>query len=549
MTCTAMFKASNLHFDYVIVGGGSAGCVLANRLSECGNYRVALIEAGGNGQSFFSDMPGGVIRFMHSRKFNWLFRSSDPAPLRGGKGFYTPRGKGLGGSSMINAMIYTRGLPSDYDHWAAMSSADWAWHNILPRFKKLENNQRGANNFHGAEGPLHVSDVPTHFAAARLFVDAGVAAGIPYNADFNGETLEGVGPFQFTIHNNQRWSVRKAFLQPALARKNLTVLTNSLVERVVFEHHGHRPKACGVQFRHKNRSYIATARREVILSGGAINSPQLLMLSGVGPASHLAKFGIPLVADSPQVGQNLQEHVDVMVHYKNRKKDGISLAPIGLAKMTAALWQYAFKKRGALAVPPAETGGFIRSSEQVKEPDLQLHFVSTRFNDSGWDIWPALTNGYACHVCVLRPQARGELKLNSTDAVDKPCFTYNFLDNEADRTALLNGVKQVRNIMAQAPLAEHNGGEIWPGPTANDDELMQKIEQNLGLIYHPTSTCRMGNDASAVVDPQLRVKGVESLRVIDASIMPTVLSGNTNAPTMVIADVGADFMLADAQQH
>lgn len=451
MTCTAMFKASNLHFDYVIVGGGSAGCVLANRLSECGNYRVALIEAGGNGQSFFSDMPGGVIRFMHSRKFNWLFRSKDPAPLRSGKGFYTPRGKGLGGSSMINAMIYTRGLPSDYDHWAAVSSADWAWQNILPRFKKLENNQRGANTFHGAEGPLHVSDVPTHFAAARLFVDAGVAAGIPYNADFNGETLEGVGPFQFTIHNNQRWSVRKAFLQPALARKNLTVLTNSLVERVVFDHHGQRPKACGVQFRHKNRSFIATARHEVILSGGAINSPQLLMLSGVGPASHLAEFGIPLVADSPQVGQNLQEHVDVMVHYKNRKKDGISLAPIGLAKMTAALWQYAFKK--------------------------------------------------------------------------------------------------VREIMAQAPLAEHNGGEIWPGPTTNDDELLHKIQQNLGLIYHPTSTCRMGNDTGAVVDPQLRVNGVESLRVIDASIMPTVLSGNTNAPTMVIADVGADFILADAQQH
>lgn len=543
-----MFKASELHFDYVIVGGGSAGCVLAERLSACGNYRVALIEAGGEGKSFFSDMPGGVIRFMHSRKFNWLFRSKDAAPLRNGKGFYTPRGKGLGGSSMINAMIYTRGLPSDYDHWATLSSPDWAWQNMLPRFKKLEHNQRGESTYHGGLGPLYVSDVPTHFAAAKCFVEAGVAAGIPFNPDFNGSTLEGVGPFQFTIHNNERWSVRKAFLQPARARNNLTVLTNSLVERVVFEHHDQVPKANGVQFRYKKRSYIATARREVILCGGAINSPQLLMLSGVGPAEHLAEFGIPVVANRSQVGQNLQEHVDFMVHYRNKKKDGISLAPIGLLKMTAALFQYFTQKRGALAVPPAETGGFIKSSDAVTEPDLQLHFVSTRFNDSGWDFWPALHNGYACHVCVLRPQARGELKLASADAHDKPQFSYKFLAHEADRTALLNGVKKVRHIMRQAPLAEHNGGEVSPGPTKNDDELMARIEENLGLIYHPTSTCRMGNDAEAVVDSQLRVNGVTNLRVIDASIMPTVVSGNTNAPTMVIADVGADYILADAQQ-
>src|SRR5690554_1442564 len=318
--------SNNLHFDYIIVGGGSAGCVLANRLSACGTYRVGLFEAGGDGQSPFSDMPGGVIRFMHSRKFNWLYRSNDKPPLRQGKGLYTPRGKGLGGSSMINAMIYTRGVPNDYNSWAEQSSPDWAWNNMLPRFRKLENNQRGASEYHGASGPLCVSDVPTYFKAAQQFVAAGVAAGVPYNADFNGSQLYGVGPYQFTISNNQRWSARKAFLEPAQTRVNLQVHTHCRVERITFT----GQQATGIQFSHNGRNYVASATREVILCGGAINSPQLLMLSGIGPGSHLQQLDIPVIADRSEVGKNLQEHVDVMIHYKNRKKDGISLNPIGL---------------------------------------------------------------------------------------------------------------------------------------------------------------------------------------------------------------------------
>lgn len=535
---------ASLHFDYIVVGGGTAGCVLANRLTEDGRFKVALFEAGGDGKSSFSDMPGGVIRFMHSRAFNWLYRSQDTPPLRNGKGLYTPRGKGLGGSSMINAMIYTRGVPSDYEHWAANSSSDWGWTNVLQRFRKLECNQRGANAFHGDKGPLHVSDVPTYFTAAQKFIDAGVAAGIPYNPDFNGPTLYGVGAFQFTIYNNARWSARKAFLDPARARPNLTVFTNSLVERITFEGN----TATGIQFRQNGKAYVARAEREVIISGGAINSPQLLMLSGIGPAEHLQQHNIQVIADSRDVGKNLQDHVDVMVHYRNQRKDGISLTPLGLLKMAAAWWQYRTKRTGPLAVSPAEVGGFLKSRPELADPDLQLHFVSTRFNDSGWDLRPAFHHGFACHVCVLRPKARGELLLASDNPAEPPTFRYNFLNNEQDRAALLSGVHQVREIMQQAPLKQHNGGEVWPGPTQSDKELLERIESNIGLIYHPTSTCRMGNDAHAVVDAKLRVNGVSGLRVIDASIMPTVLSGNTNAPTMVIADIGADYILADADK-
>lgn len=536
-----------LHFDYIIVGGGTAGCVLADRLTACGNYRVALFEAGGEGQSPFSDMPGGVIRFMHSKAFNWLYRSADKPPLRNGKGLYTPRGKGLGGSSLINAMIYTRGVASDYDHWASVSSADWGWQNVLERFRKLECNQRGANDFHGADGPLKVSDVPVYFTAAKKFVEAGVAAGIPFNPDFNGEQLYGVGPFQFTIFENARFSARKAFLEPARQRSNLTVFTHSLVERITIEGSGENKRANGIQFRQHGKAYVASAHREVIVAGGAINSPQILLLSGIGPKDQLEQHGIPVVANSPEVGKNLQDHVDVMIHYRNKRKDGISITPRGALKMAAAWWQYKRHKTGPLAVSPAEVGGFIKSQPDLNDPDLQLHFVSTRFNDSGWDLWPALTHGYACHVCVLRPQARGELRLVNRDPAHPPHFEYNFLDNEADKAALLSGVKQVREIMNQKPLQSHNGGEVWPGEATSDEALLERITANIGLIYHPTSTCRMGNDVNAVVDPQLRVNGVRNLRVIDASIMPTVVSGNTNAPTMVIADIGADFILADAE--
>ncbi|MDN7124211.1 GMC family oxidoreductase N-terminal domain-containing protein [Pseudidiomarina sp. 1APP75-32.1] len=537
-----MSKASEnaRSFDYVIVGGGSAGCVLAEKLSRCGRFRVALLEAGGAGTSLLSTMPGGVAGLLHHSGLNWKLRSEDPG-LREGKGLYTPRGKGLGGSSAINAMIYTRGAPSDYNSWAQVSSSDWHWDALLPRFRALENNQRGANAYHGDQGPLHVSDVEPYYRVSKKFIEAGVQAGLPHNHDFNGAELYGVGAFQFTMHKGERFGTRRAFLEPAQKRDNLTIVTGAQVERVVI----HRQRATGVLIRTGRSSHeFIASKREVILSAGAFHSPQLLMLSGIGPADELHRHGIVPIVDSGDVGANLQEHADILVHYRNRQKDGISLGPKGLLKLGGQALRYWRTRDGAMAHPPAEVGGFIRSSSAVTTPDIQLHLVPTRFDDSGYDLRTAFGHGFACHACVLRPQTRGRLFLHSNDVRQAPGFTYDFLRQQDDIKVLLAGIQQIREIMAQPAMAEHNGGEILPGSTRSEEELLTRLKKHCGLIYHPTSTCRMGKDGDSVVDEQLRVRGVEGLRVIDASIMPTVISGNTNAPTMVIADAGADFVLA-----
>ncbi|MTJ01149.1 GMC family oxidoreductase [Idiomarina piscisalsi] len=542
---TSLRSNTEESFDYIIVGAGSAGCTLANRLTESGKYSVLLLEAGASHGGLFSDMPSGFARFMHSRKFNWLYRAEKEPHLTSPKGSYTPRGKMLGGSSGINAMIYTRGLASDYDHWVALGNRGWGYNDLLPYFIKSENNSRGANAYHGAEGPLHISDVTPYYCVSRQFLSACQEYGLPRNTDFNGAQLEGHGPYQFTMKDGKRCSTYHAYLKPALHRTNLTVLTDSLTERVLFC----GKTATGIAYQRSGESYIAMANKEVILSAGAFNSPQILLRSGVGPANEIENADISLVHELPGVGKNLQEHVDISLHYKNKAKDGLTLTPWNLLKLSVPFLKYLFTGKGQLAHSIAEVGAFYRSSEAVNEPDIQVHLLPVMFNDSGYDWLPTLVNGFTCHVCLLRPKSRGQVQLNPDSPMGKPTITYGFLKEKDDQQALLHGIKKAFEIMKQPALAKHNGGRLFPTEGAtNDSLLLEEIKSRTGLIYHPVGTCKMGpdNDSEAVVDASLKVHGIKRLRVVDASIMPTVISGNTNAPTIAIAEKSADLIKADA---
>ena len=531
-------------FDYIIVGAGSAGCTLANRLTECGRYTVLLLEAGVSHGGLFSDMPSGFARFMHSRKFNWLYRSEKEPQLTNAKSCYTPRGKMLGGSSGINAMIYTRGLPSDYNAWAEQGNPGWSYSELLPYFIKSENNSRERSKYHGDSGPLAVSDVSPYYPVSRRFLEACEEYGLAANPDFNGSSLEGHGPFQFTIKNGRRCSAYHAYLKPALERTNLTLLSGCLTERVIFSD----KRATGVCYQQGGHRYTADAEKEVILCAGTFNSPQILLRSGIGPASDLAKAKIPLVHDNVAVGKNLQEHVDISIHCKNKARDGLTLTPWNLIKLSVPFVKYLLTRKGQLAHSIAEVGAFYRSSDAVKEPDIQIHLLPVMFNDSGYDWSPTLKHGFTCHVCLLRPESRGEVCLNPDKPLSKPRITYGFLSNPKDQKDLLNGVKKAINILNQPALSSHNGGFIFPTTSTSDAQLLEQIKSRSGLIYHPVGTCKMGpdNDSEAVVSPDLKVRGVEKLRVVDASIMPKVISGNTNGPTIAIAEKGADLIKADA---
>jgi len=534
---------SKTDFDYIIVGAGSAGCVLANRLTESGIHSVCLLEAGTDNNSMLVNTPGAFSAFMFLKKFNWSFNAKPKSDIRNGDPMFVPRGKGLGGSSATNAMLYLRGQKQDYDHWAALGNEGWSFDDMLPYFKKSETNERGANEFHGDSGPLQVTDRPVFYDISKRYIDASQQAGFKVSDDFNGSDQEGVGYYQCTIKNGKRCSAAHAYLIPVLSRPNLTVITHAQVSKVLIK----EKQAYGVDVFIKGERQTLTANKEVILSGGSIASPQLLMLSGIGNKEDLAQYGIDCVHELSGVGKNLQEHVDACVLVKSKKTDGFTLSPMGLLKMLPDTFNYITKKKGKLANSILEAGGFIKSQNDIERPDVQLHMLPLLFDDNGRDLKLLSQHGFSCHVCVLRPESTGSVSLKSANFLDAPEIDFNFFSDKEgkDKQVIINGMRQLRKILTAPALSEHYDNEIHPGNAfETDDQIFAKVKERLGLVYHPVGTCKMGNDDMAVVDNQLKVHSISNLRVVDASIMPTLTSGNTNAPTMAIAEKAAEMILA-----
>lgn len=532
-----------MRFDYIILGGGSAGSVLAARLSEDPGVTVCLVEAGGGGRDIFIRAPALVAAMISGRPRinNWALHTVPQPGLNGRRGFH-PRGRALGGSSAINAMLYVRGHPADYDEWADLGAEGWDWQSVQPYFAQAERNQRGADALHGAEGPLQVADQAEPRRISRAFVEACATAQIRPNDDFNGPVQEGAGLYQVTQffdgpRRGERCSAAAAYLFPAIGRKNLTVLTRARAERVLVQD----GLATGALVRHRGRAIRLEAAREVIVSGGAFGSPQLLLLSGIGPGEDLARLGIPVVADRPEVGANLQDHLDYIVSYRSLRRDVVGLNPRGLARLARAGWRWRKDGGGLFASPMAEGGAFVKSRADLDRPDLQFHFVVGIVDQHMRKLH--LADGYSCHVCVLRPESRGRVTLADARPGTAPAIDMGFLTAPADLAALKAGARIMERVLEAAPLAPWRGRRFYPHD-GSDSALEADIRARADTVYHPVGTCRMGSDADAVLDPQLRVRGVAGLRVVDASVMPRVIGGNTNAPTIMIAERAADLIRA-----
>ena len=526
-------------YDYVIVGAGSAGCVLAERLSANPANRVLLLEAGGRDWNPFIHMPAGLAKLATNTRINWNY-TTEPEPNLDGRRLWWPRGKVLGGSSSINAMCYVRGIADDYDGWASVTGdARWSWDRVLERFKRSESNTRGADAWHGAGGALGVSDLRHHNPLSQVFIDAAAQAGHARNADFNGATQDGFGWYQVTQRNGARCSAATAYLDPARARPNLRIRTHALAERVLLS----GTRAVGIDFRHRGRRVRAEAG-EVILSGGALNSPQLLMLSGIGPADHLRERGVELRHAMAGVGANLQDHLDICT--LSRTTQAISY---DRTNDVAVALQFLFKRSGIGTSNIAECGGFVRSRHATDARcDMQFHFVPALLDDHGRNRLDGI--GYTVHACALRPRSRGALRLKSNDPAQPAAIHANYLSDAEgyDLKMMVEGVRLSREILAQTAFDAYRGPEIFPGVDASDDRALETfVRRKAETIYHPVGTCRMGIDADAVVDSELRVHGLRGLRVVDASIMPSLPGGNTNAPTIMIAEHAADLLLSEVR--
>jgi choline dehydrogenase len=517
--------------DYVIVGAGSAGCVLAARLTEDPSTRVLLLEAGGRGVHPNIAIPAAFAK-QFKTKLDWDY-ATEPEPHCDGRSLYIPRGRGLGGSSSMNAMLYVRGRPLDYDLWEAEGASGWGWNDVRPYFLRAENNERGASEHHATGGPLNVADERSPRRLTGRFLAAAEQAGIPRVPDYNGPEQDGASPAQVTQRNGRRWSCADAYLRPHMKRENLEVVTGATVVRV--ELGGGR--ATGVRYRdRRGRERVASAEREVILAAGSIGSPQILMLSGIGPADHLREIGVDAAVDVPGVGENLQDHPYVVCIWE-------SSAPESLygADKPKPLLEWALRRTGPLTSSVAEAFAFVRSRPGLPAPDLQYHFAPAYFNDNGFDEFEG--HAFTMGPVLISPKSRGRLRLSSSDPSAKPRILTNTLAEEEDVRALVAGMKLAREIASAQPLAEATAREIFPGPdVVSDDDLVADIRRRVELLYHPVGTCKMGSGDDAVVDAELRVRGVEGLRVADASIMPVIPGGNTNAPTVMIGERAADLI-------
>jgi choline dehydrogenase len=527
-------------FDYIIVGAGSAGCVLANRLTASGRHRVLLLEAGGHDRHMWIHIPLGFAKLFDNAKVNWLY-ASEPEPELNDRKIIQPRGKVLGGSSSINGLLYIRGQHEDYDHWRQLGNAGWAFADVLPYFRRAEDQERGADDLHGVGGPLAVSNVCEPHPLCEAFIEAAQQSGIPRNDDFNGPKQEGAGYFQLTVKNGRRWSTAAGYLKQARKRHNLKIELNALATRIVLD--GRR--AVGIEYRQGDATRTAYADAEVVLAGGAFNSPQLMQLSGLGPADLLRGHGIAVIADMPGVGSDLQDHLQVRMQFRCTEPITMNDVVNNWRHRYGAGLRYMLSRKGLLSIGAGYAGAFFRTRQDLASPDVQIHFLIFSTETAGAKLHPF--SGFMASVCQLRPDSRGFVRIKSSDPRTAPAIQPRYLSARTDCETVVAGLKTLRKVMKQPVIRRLIAEERMPGEKCvTDADLLAYARATGTTVYHPTSTCRMGSDPNAVVDERLRVHGFERLRVVDASIMPTVVSGNTNAAAVMIGEKGADMILQDA---